>query len=252
MCQLMDASELADDDLVAVCSNMGAPLVGQERLTDPKTMALAITMMEEYLGRKFRAVMSLEIGGGNSIQPFMARGHAGPPGGGRRLHGPRLPRSPDDQLRHPRPADVPAHPRRRARQRGGGGARGELEVDGAHQPQGLRGGGLHRLHLQGPAHGQGDQGVRDPGLDDQGHRDRPGGAGGAPGPPRSDRGGTGGGSRHQALQRQDPRHRPPHDGRLPARHGDHRGPRRLSVAMSSSSPSRTSSRWAGSTASLGS
>ena len=72
VCQLMDASELADDDLVAVVSNMGAPLVGQERLTDPKTMALAITMMEEYLGRKFRAVMSLEIGGGNSIQPFMA------------------------------------------------------------------------------------------------------------------------------------------------------------------------------------
>ena len=65
-------SELADDDLVAVVSNMGAPLVGQERLTDPKTMALAVTMMEEYLGRKFRAVMSLEIGGGNSIQPFMA------------------------------------------------------------------------------------------------------------------------------------------------------------------------------------
>ena len=71
VCRLMDASELADDDLVAVCSNMGAPLVGQERLTDPNTMALAITMMEEYLGRKFRAVMSLEIGGGNSIQPFM-------------------------------------------------------------------------------------------------------------------------------------------------------------------------------------
>ena len=36
VCQLMDASELADDDLVAVVSNMGAPLVGQERLTDPQ------------------------------------------------------------------------------------------------------------------------------------------------------------------------------------------------------------------------
>ena len=71
VCRLMDASELADDDLVAVVSNMGAPLVGQERLTDPRTMALAVTMMEEYLGRKFRALMSLEIGGGNSIQPFM-------------------------------------------------------------------------------------------------------------------------------------------------------------------------------------
>jgi DUF917 family protein len=64
--------DLADDDLVAVVSNMGAPLVGQERLTDPRTIARAVTLMEEYLGRRFRAIMSLEIGGGNAIQPFMA------------------------------------------------------------------------------------------------------------------------------------------------------------------------------------
>ena len=69
---LMDPMDLADDDLVAVVSNMGAPLVGQERLTDPKTIASAVIMMEEYLGRRFRAIMSLEIGGGNAVQPFMA------------------------------------------------------------------------------------------------------------------------------------------------------------------------------------
>src|SRR5207253_8031704 len=69
---LMDPLDLADDDLVAVVSNMGAPLVGQERLTDPHTIARAVTMMEEYLGRRFCAIMSLEIGGGNAIQPFMA------------------------------------------------------------------------------------------------------------------------------------------------------------------------------------
>jgi uncharacterized protein len=69
---LMDPMDLADDDLVAVVSNMGAPLVGQERLTDARTIARAVTMMEEYLGRSFRAIMSLEIGGGNAIQPFMA------------------------------------------------------------------------------------------------------------------------------------------------------------------------------------
>jgi len=67
--RLMEPSELADDDLVAVCSNMGAPLVGQERLTNPKTMALAVTMMEEYLGRKFRAVMSLESAGAIPSSP---------------------------------------------------------------------------------------------------------------------------------------------------------------------------------------
>lgn len=69
---LMDPMDLGDDDLVAVVSNMGAPLVGQERLTDPRHIARAVTLMEEYAGRPFRAVMSLEIGGGNSIQPFMA------------------------------------------------------------------------------------------------------------------------------------------------------------------------------------
>ena len=36
---LMDPADLADDDLVAVVSNMGAPLVGQERLTDPRTIS---------------------------------------------------------------------------------------------------------------------------------------------------------------------------------------------------------------------
>src|SRR3989449_5960288 len=76
---LMDPMELADDDLVAVVSNMGAPLVGQERLTDPRTIASAVTMMEEYLGRRFRAVMSVEIGGGNAIQPFMAAALLGQP-----------------------------------------------------------------------------------------------------------------------------------------------------------------------------
>jgi len=69
---LMDPADLADDDRVGVVSNMGAPLVGQERLTDPDTIARAVTMMEEVIGRRFRAIMSLEIGGGNALQPFMA------------------------------------------------------------------------------------------------------------------------------------------------------------------------------------
>ena len=76
---LLDPRNLADDDPVAVVSNMGAPLVGQERLTDPRTIARAVTMMEEYLGQRFRAVMSLEIGGGNALQPFLAAALLGLP-----------------------------------------------------------------------------------------------------------------------------------------------------------------------------
>ena len=66
---------LADDDWVAAVSNMGAPLVGQERLTDSRTIARAVALMEEHIRTRFRGIMSLEIGGGNSIQPLMAAAH---------------------------------------------------------------------------------------------------------------------------------------------------------------------------------
>ncbi|MDP6705172.1 MAG: DUF917 domain-containing protein [Alphaproteobacteria bacterium] len=76
---LMDPMALADDDLVAVVSNMGAPLVGQERLSDPAYAAKPVRMMQDYLGRPFRAVMSVEIGGGNAIQPFLVAAETGLP-----------------------------------------------------------------------------------------------------------------------------------------------------------------------------
>ena len=76
---LLDPMDLADAARVAVVSNMGAPLVGQERLTDPQTIARAVRMMEEYRGCRFDAIMSLEIGGGNSLQPFMAAAVLGLP-----------------------------------------------------------------------------------------------------------------------------------------------------------------------------
>jgi len=51
---LIDPLDLADDDLVAVVSNMGAPLVGQERLTDSRTMEKAVRMMEIISARNSR------------------------------------------------------------------------------------------------------------------------------------------------------------------------------------------------------
>src|SRR5829696_5114365 len=69
---LMPPGALADDDWVAVVSNMGAPLVGQERLADSRTIARAVRLMEEHIGVAFRAVMAIEIGGGNGVQPLMA------------------------------------------------------------------------------------------------------------------------------------------------------------------------------------
>jgi len=77
--ELMSPLDLADDDWVAVVSNMGAPLVDQERLRDSRNVARAVEMQQDYSGVKFRAVMSLEIGGGNGIQPLMAAAHLGLP-----------------------------------------------------------------------------------------------------------------------------------------------------------------------------
>lgn len=71
-CKLIDPLALNDDDQVAVVSKMGAPLVGQERLVDPAHLARAVRLMEEYTGKPFRAVMSVEIGGGNALSPFLA------------------------------------------------------------------------------------------------------------------------------------------------------------------------------------
>jgi DUF917 family protein len=76
---LMDPLDLDDRALVAVVSTMGAPLVGEERLTDPVVAALAVRQMEAHLGRRFDAVMSLEIGGANSFQPLMVAVEMGIP-----------------------------------------------------------------------------------------------------------------------------------------------------------------------------
>src|SRR5690606_20386153 len=71
-CRLIDPMALGDDDAVAVVSKMGAPLVGQERLVDPTHLARAVRLMEDYTGKPFRAIMSVEIGGGNALSPFLA------------------------------------------------------------------------------------------------------------------------------------------------------------------------------------
>src|SRR4029077_18455716 len=73
--QFMPADDLLNDDWVAAVSNMGAPLVGQERLTDSRTIARAVALMESHTGHRFRGIMSLEIGGVNSIQPLMSAAH---------------------------------------------------------------------------------------------------------------------------------------------------------------------------------
>ena len=61
---------LSDDDRVAVGSIMGASLVLQERLIDAALAVEPERMMERFTGRKFDAIMTVEIGGSNGLQPW--------------------------------------------------------------------------------------------------------------------------------------------------------------------------------------
>lgn len=68
--RLQDPATLDDNALVAVLSTQGAPIVGQERLCNPEVSLKALRLQEEHMGRRFDAVMALEIGGGNGILPL--------------------------------------------------------------------------------------------------------------------------------------------------------------------------------------
>ncbi len=76
---LLDPEELPDDAAVAVVSIQGAPLVIQERLVDSRLIARAVEVMQAHLGRRFDAVMAIEIGGMNGIQPLLAAARLGIP-----------------------------------------------------------------------------------------------------------------------------------------------------------------------------
>ena len=76
---LIDPLSLADDALVAVVSTMGAPLIAQERIPDAYHAVRPVRAMEDYLGRSFDAVMSMEIGGGNGVHPVMVAALTGYP-----------------------------------------------------------------------------------------------------------------------------------------------------------------------------
>ena len=78
-CRLMAPDELDDGDAVAVVSAMGAPLVGRERLKDPRPIVRSVEIMQAATGVRFRALMSLEVGGGNAFQPFLAAALMGLP-----------------------------------------------------------------------------------------------------------------------------------------------------------------------------
>ncbi len=76
---LLDPLQLADDALVCVAGNIGAPTVSIEKLPEGTEMVRALRLLEEHIERPFDAIAIAEIGGANSMQPLIAGLQAGIP-----------------------------------------------------------------------------------------------------------------------------------------------------------------------------
>jgi len=67
--KLVGLDEIDDDAFSASVAYVGAPVVMIEKLMGFADMVKAFQSLERYMGRKFTAVISAEIGGANSIVP---------------------------------------------------------------------------------------------------------------------------------------------------------------------------------------
>ena len=77
--KILDPLTLADDALVCVAGNIGAPTVSIEKLPEGTEMVRALRCLEDHIGRQFDAVAIAEIGGANSMQPLIVGLQAGIP-----------------------------------------------------------------------------------------------------------------------------------------------------------------------------
>lgn len=77
--ELISLDELDDDDLIIPSAGMGAPTVGVEKLPAGDELVKAFQMLERHLGKKAKAVMPIEVGGGNSTAPFLVAAALGLP-----------------------------------------------------------------------------------------------------------------------------------------------------------------------------
>lgn len=77
--KLVTIDELPDDMLVVFPFGLGSPVPFIERLTITNDVMAAYRAMSRYLGREIGAMMSIEIGGMNSVVPFAVAAQLGLP-----------------------------------------------------------------------------------------------------------------------------------------------------------------------------
>jgi len=71
--ELIGLDELADDALVVSLGGIDAPVVGIEKIEQGEECLLALRALEREIGRPIDALVSVEIGGANSMEPMLER-----------------------------------------------------------------------------------------------------------------------------------------------------------------------------------
>lgn len=77
--QIISLDELDDEALVVSLGGIGAPVVGIEKMEQGEECLLALRALEKLLGRRVDALVSVEIGGANSMEPMLTGAQAGLP-----------------------------------------------------------------------------------------------------------------------------------------------------------------------------
>ncbi|MDG1708967.1 MAG: DUF917 domain-containing protein, partial [Emcibacteraceae bacterium] len=77
--KLINVNDLDDDAYVVALGGVGAPTVSLELLPSIEESAKTLEAFEKHVGRKVDAVVSFEIGGGNSLIPITAAAGRGIP-----------------------------------------------------------------------------------------------------------------------------------------------------------------------------
>jgi DUF917 family protein len=77
--RLMEPAELDDDDFVILLWNIGAPVVGMERIEKGDEGVRALRALEDFLGRQAAALSPVEVGGSNSTMPIRVAALTGLP-----------------------------------------------------------------------------------------------------------------------------------------------------------------------------
>lgn len=77
--QLLDITELDDDDLVVPLAMMGAPTVMVEKIPSGEEALVSFRELEKVLGKEIKATMPIEAGGVNSLLPLALAARIGLP-----------------------------------------------------------------------------------------------------------------------------------------------------------------------------